>query len=60
MTTSTTSHHRIADVHRRTRNILDALPASTWTLEEAEIIVEALSTIVRARQAGQKAAVTPV
>ena len=40
----------IADVHRRSRNILDVYPAKSWDLAEAGIILAALEAIVRGRQ----------
>ena len=46
--TSETDQHRLNDVQRRIRNILVAHPASTWTLEESQIVLAALSEIVRA------------
>jgi hypothetical protein len=49
--TTTTSDYRIVDTHRRIRNILDQYPASAWTVEESQAVLEALSGIVRARQA---------
>jgi hypothetical protein len=49
--TTTTADHRIVDTHRRMRNILIAYPATGWTLEESRSVLEALSGIVRARQA---------
>ena len=35
--------HRIADTHRRIRNILDAYPASDWTLAESAAVLAGLA-----------------
>jgi hypothetical protein len=43
--------NQLGDVHRRIRNILDVCPATSWTLDESVIILDALATIVRTRQA---------
>ena len=43
--------NQLGDTHRRIRNILDVYPATTWTLDESMIILDALATIVRRRQA---------
>ena len=48
---TTKSDYRIVDTHRRIRNILVAYPATEWTAEESQSVLEALSGIVRARQA---------
>lgn len=52
--TTTTSDHRIDDIHRRIRNILAAYPATDWTLEESRSVLDAVSGIVRARQAATR------
>jgi hypothetical protein len=48
-TTPTNTDVQLNDVHRRVRNILDAHPAETWTLEESKIVLDAVSEIVRRR-----------
>ena len=45
--------NQLGDIHRRIRNILDVCPATSWTLDESVIILDALATIVRARQAAR-------
>jgi hypothetical protein len=50
--TMTTSDHRIADTHRRIRNILDRCPASAWTLEESQAVPSVLAGIVRGTSDG--------
>lgn len=42
----------VADVHRRIRTILPMVPVDSWTVEEAEIVWEALALILRQRQSG--------
>lgn len=42
--------HRIDDVHRRIRNMLKQYPAASWDLEESQVVLDALSVIVRGRQ----------
>ncbi len=49
--TTATPDGRIADAHRRIRNILDQYPASAWTLEESQAVLSVLAGIARARQA---------
>jgi hypothetical protein len=48
---TTTPDHRIVDTHRRIRNILNQYPASAWTAEESQAVLNTLAGIVRARQA---------
>lgn len=42
--------YALRDTHRRIRNIEDAYPRDSWTLDEARAVHAALSGIVRARQ----------
>ena len=42
--------YELDDTHRRIRNLLDACPATSWSLEESAVVLEALAGIVRARQ----------
>ena len=42
---------KLGDIHRRIRNILDVCPATSWTLDESVIVLDALAAIVRTRQA---------
>jgi hypothetical protein len=46
---TTTTMPQINDIHRRIRHILNHCPATSWTLEESLIVLDALSGIVLAR-----------
>jgi hypothetical protein len=48
--TMTTSDHRVADTHRRIRNILDRCPASAWTLEESQAVLSVLAGVAGDRE----------
>jgi hypothetical protein len=45
---------RRRDVHDRIRSVLDMAPASSWNLEESQMVLEALYGILLARQATGK------
>ena len=44
------STYQIKDTQRRISNILDSHPRDSWTLEESQAVLAALSGIVRVRQ----------
>jgi hypothetical protein len=51
-TMTTTDHpYQIDDVHRRIRNILNACPATSWSLEESRTVLDVVAGILRDRQA---------
>jgi len=56
--TTTEDSYQIDDVHRRIRNILKACPATSWTLDESQAVLDTVAGIVRARQASPKGGCT--
>lgn len=48
---STVSHsHQLADLHRRIRTVLAMAPASSWSVDEAQTVWNALAEILAGRQ----------
>jgi len=56
--TTTEDSYQIDDVHRRIRNILNACPATSWSVEESRMVLDVVAGIFRARQASPKGGCT--